>query len=444
MQSPTLPVLLAPSPVLPSRSVILDAPQWNHAAAPEWFAQMQQQAWLEFARLPMPGRRDETWRFADLAQLQFDPFVEAPAASAALVADLITRSRGLATSAGRIIFVNDRLVHVDASLAKSGLRITTLPDGFADAKHLLNALAAPLGSRKFVALHQAHLKNAVVCTVPKQFVLSEPVEIFHWAAGAQSTVFPRTLIHTEAQAQVSIVEHHRSADDAAILSCGAAQLVASEGSRIDYALCQQWSAASKAVHVSSTHCARDSRVSHCLAHLGAAWSRSECLSHLEGPQSRSDMLSVALADHAQEIDQRTQQLHHAPHTQSDLLYKNVLFGKSRAIFSGLIKVHEGAHFTDAYQTCRNLLMSESCDANSMPGLEINADQVKCSHGSSSGSIDPEEMFYFEARGIPRDEARSLLAEGFLAQVLQRLPDANVREFLLQAVAQRFATASRNV
>ena len=122
----------------------------------------------------------------------------------------------------------------------------------------------------------------------------------------------------------------------------------------------------------------------------------------------------------------------------------MLFGKSRNIFAGLIRVDHGAHFTDAYQTCRNLLMTDDCEANAMPGLEINADQVKCSHGSTSGSIDPEEIFYFESRGIPPEAARALLAEGFLAQTLSRISDATVREFLLQAVAQRFAAAHHDV
>ena len=444
LQTSTLPPPLASPSVIPPRSVTAEAPPWDHAATPSWFEEMQRQAWHEFTELPLPSRRNESWRFADLAQLNFEAFVSAPEAESALVKSLIARSRGLATTAGRIIFINDRLVHVDASLAKSGLRLETLPNGFETAKHLLNSLAAPLGSAKFVALHQAHLRNAVVCTVPKNLTLSDPIEIFHWATGEHSTIFPRTLVHTEENARVSIVEHHRSANGDTTFSCGATQLVASGGSHIDYVLCQQWNVVSKNIHMSATHCARDSKVSHCLANLGAAWSRTECVSHLEGPGSRSDMLSVSLTDENQESDQRTLQLHHAPHAQSDLLYKNVLFGRSRNIFAGLIRVDHGAHFTDAYQTCRNLLMTDDCEANAMPGLEINADQVKCSHGSTSGSIDPEEIFYFESRGIPPEAARALLAEGFLAQTLSRISNATVREFLLQAVAQRFAAAHHDV
>lgn len=429
------PVPTPPSP----RSVILDAPAQNHAQAPAWFAQMQQTAWHEFASAPMPNRKNEAWRFADFGKLKFDQFTDAPAAPAATVARLLARSTLLAETAGRLIFVNDRLVHVDASLAASGVTVETLPLGYEHAKHLLNAISSRLGSGKFVALHQAHLRDATVITVGKNVGLSAPVEIYHWVTGKDAAVFPRTLISSQENSCVSVVEHHLSAEaEAAHFSCGAAQLVAGHGASIDYVLCQNRNAQSKSIHLSSTHCAKDSRVNHCLVNLGGAWSRTECVSHLEGSGSRSDMLSVSLTSDDQEVDQRTLQLHHAPHAMSNLLYKNVLFGKSRSIFAGLISVDQGAHFTDAYQTCRNLLMTDDCEANAMPGLEINADQVKCSHGSTTGAISAEEIFYFESRGIPEKECRALLAQGFLAQTLERITSESVRQFLLEQVAEKFA------
>jgi Fe-S cluster assembly protein SufD len=418
--------------------VILDAPSWNHAQTPAWFAEMQQTAWHEFASLPLPSRKDEAWRFADLTKLKFDHFNDAPAADTAVVARLIGLSQELKESAGRVIFVNDRLVHIDSQLAACGISVETLATGFDNAKHLLNSISSRLGSGKFVSLHQAHLRNATVITAAKNAQLAAPVEIYHWVTGNNASVFPRTIISAGENSRVSIVEHHQSADATSVqFSCGAAQLVAGRGASIDYVLSQNWNHASKSIHLSSTHCGRDSRVNHCLVNLGSAWGRTECVSHLEGPGSRSDMLSVSLTDQDQEMDQRTLQLHHAPHAQSDLLYKNVLFGKSRSIFAGLISVDEGAHFTDAYQTCRNLLMTDECEANAMPGLEINADQVKCSHGSTSGAISEEEIFYFESRGIPEQQARALLAQGFLAQTLERLGSESVREFLVAKVAAKF-------
>src|SRR5690606_29817012 len=120
---------------------------------------------------------------------------------------------------------------------------------------------------------------------------------------------------------------------------------------------------------------------------------------------------LAVAEGVQEMDCRTRQIHHRPQTFSNLLFKNVLFDRARTIFSGLIFVEEGAHFTDAYQTCRNLLLSDEAEAMALPGLEINADQVKCSHGSTSGPLSDEEVYYLRSRGLPEDAARHLLALG---------------------------------
>ena len=132
------------------------------------------------------------------------------------------------------------------------------------------------------------------------------------------------------------------------------------------------------------------------------------------------VVAANLSNGVQECDQRTLQSHEAEHTTSDLFFKNALYDRSRAIFSGLIEVHPGAHHTDSYQTCRNLLGSDEAEANAMPGLEIDADQVKCSHGSTSGAISDEEIFYLRARGIPADDARKIISLGFLNESIAKL------------------------
>jgi Fe-S cluster assembly protein SufD len=156
------------------------------------------------------------------------------------------------------------------------------------------------------------------------------------------------------------------------------------------------------------------------------------------------MISVSIARDAQEYDQRTFQHHASPRSYSDLLYKNTLYDESRTVFSGLIQVDEGAHFTDAYQTCRNLMMSETAEANSMPGLEINADQVKCSHGSTAAMIDDEEIFYLRARGIKSQIARQLVAQGFSVEAIARLRNEALEEIVLSFSAREFSRISERV
>src|SRR5678809_488475 len=150
------------------------------------------------------------------------------------------------------------------------------------------------------------------------------------------------------------------------------------------------------------------------------------------------MLAVSIGDEAREFDARTLQDHASPHTKSDLLFKNALSGRSRNTFGGLIRVEPHAHFTDAYQKVRNLLLSDDAEANSMPGLEILADNVKCSHGATSGQLDEDEMFYFLARGIPAPIARQLLVGGFLNEVVDRVQQPIIVEYLQRLIAEKFA------
>ncbi|MDP9097548.1 MAG: SufD family Fe-S cluster assembly protein, partial [Verrucomicrobiota bacterium] len=162
------------------------------------------------------------------------------------------------------------------------------------------------------------------------------------------------------------------------------------------------------------------------------------LSRLTGEGARSDMLAVCVADNGQEFDARTLQDHASPHTTSDLLYKNALNDRARNTFGGLIRVEPHAHFTDAYQKVRNLLLSDDAEANSMPGLEILADNVKCSHGATSGQLGEDEMFYLLSRGIPAPVAKQLLVSGFLNEVVDRLDHSAIAGYIHELIEAKFA------
>ena len=430
------PVTLDSPPTPFVRSVFLDAPSWNHAGLPEWFAQSQLSAWETFTTLPMPTRRDESWRFADLKLLSFDAFGIQPEGVPGAPGD----ETQLEKTAARLVFVNDRLVAREVT--DTSVEVLTLTEALArHGDRLRDILTTPdtgLGGTKFAALHQAQLQDAVVIFVPAKVEVAEPIEIIHWLGGENGASFPRTIILTERHAKVTVLEHHVSLDENAGFSVGAAQLIAADASSINYVLLKRRNAATKAVHLSTVSTGRDAQVRHSLVNLAAGWTRTECRSLLAGPGSRSEMFSVSLAAGHQEIDQRTLQDHLSPNSYSDLLYKNILFDTARTIFAGLIKVDEGAHGTDAYQKCRNLLLSDTCEANSMPGLEINADQVKCSHGSTTGRIAEEELFYFESRGIPRPLAARLIAVGFAHEVVEKIDHPAIGTLLENALHDRFA------
>ena len=412
------------------------------AALPAWFQERATAAWTSFESLPLPGVKDEHWRYSNAKRLDPAAFQRATAALESAEAEALAASTGLAETAARLVFVNDQLIESHTHALPEGVICETLTDAIIKhpetvRQHFMQR-EAELGSAKFAALHLAHVQAGVVVIVPKNVVLDKPIEVFHWVASENAAIFPHTLIVTGENAAVTVVDHYRSLGDIPAFSCAVADFVAQPGSHITYAHCQELGDRATALHLSSTSTQRDAHIKSFQVQLGAAFSRSESISDLLGQGSRSDMISISLPTESQVVDQRTLQHHAAPHTGSDLLYKNALYDTSRTIFAGLITVDEGAHFTDAYQTCRNLINSEEAEANSMPGLEINADQVKCSHGSTSSPVSDEELFYLKARGINDHDSRKLIVQGFLEDTLSRLENEPLRHLIEQRIEAKLA------
>ena len=407
---------------------------------PAWFTARQQAAWTRYLAAPAPKRGDEAWRFSNIKQLDFSSFAKSTEAGPA--ADLIARSSGLEATAAKLIFVNETLVSAQSSLP-AGVVCLPLAEALVSHSALVEAhfmkQETRLGSAKYAAWHEASLTNGMFIHVPDDVEVAHPIEIHHWLAGDNTVIFPHTLVVTGSHAKVRVVEMFRSADELQPgLAIAVNDLSAGPGSKLDYVAIQAFNEVSRIIQINETAAARDAATTGFILNTGAAWVRNESLSRLEGAGARSDMLAVSIPARAQEYDQRTFQHHVSAGAFSDLLYKNSLYDYATTIFSGLIFVDEGAHHTDAYQTCRNLLMSDTCEANSMPGLEINADQVKCSHGSTSSQISEEEIFYLRARGIDPIAARQLIARGFSVEVVERLGNPALEALVIRFIDDKFA------
>jgi Fe-S cluster assembly protein SufD len=418
---------------------LLDSPPETPAYLPAWFAARQQAAWQRFLSTPAPKRGDETWRFSSIKQLDFSGFQKA---SALGVNELIERSAGLESPAAKLVFVNDELVHVESNLPE-GVICLPLAEALVSHSDLVQAhfmrQETRLGSAKFAALHEASLTNGLFVHVSDNFQIEGTIEAHHWITGENTVIFPHTLVVTGKSSKVRVVDIFHSADDVQPgLAIAVNDLSAGPNSKLDYVAIQDFNEVTRVIQINETSAFRDASATGFILNTGGSWVRDESLSRLEGPGSRSDMLSVSIPSHEQEYDQRTFQHHVSEGAYSDLLYKNSLYDHARTIFSGLIFVDKDAHHTDAYQTCRNLLMSDTCEANSMPGLEINADQVKCSHGSTSSQISDEEIFYLRARGIDPVQARQLIARGFSVDVVERLKNDQVEELVLKFIDGKFA------
>src|SRR5213592_3195614 len=395
---------------------------------PDWFREQQLAAWKQFESLPKPTRKDQAWRFSNVALLDLTPFRYGGTLSEEERTAILERSRGLDEVAGRMIFAGDELIERDVisdQLKKRGVIFQSLERAMVEhtdlfRKHFMSQPAI-LGSAKFAALHQALVSSGTFLYVPRGVEIELPIEIFHWLHGENASVFPHLLLVTDELAKVTVIESFHSLDQQAPgFACGVNDLITGPGAKVTYICAQNWGSNVVALQMNSTIVDHDSSAMSLNLHLGGKYSRFESLSRLIGEGGRSDLLAISVANDAQEFDARTLQDHVSPHTASDLLYKNALDARARTTFGGLIRVEPHAHFTDAYQKVRNLLLSDDSEANSMPGLEILADNVRCTHGATSGQVEEDQLFYLRSRGIPVPVAQRLIVTGFLDEVIQRL------------------------
>lgn len=410
-----------------------------------WLQSRRAQAWDKFVSLPMPGRTDEAWRFASLKRLDFSSWHAAEALSDAMQAEVLARSEIKSEFSGRMIFGNDRLLSREvhhSALRQSGVLFMPLEQAAAEHGELLSRFFMKeetiLGGQKASALHASQVRSGLFLYVPRGVEINVPIEICHWLHGKNAAVFPHTLIVAEDHAKVTVVEHYRSTAEERGLACGVLDLWVGRGAHVTHVGIQDWSTEALSFQSNATVIGRDATARMLALHAGSNYARTESVSHLREEGGRAEMLSASVPSGTREVDQRTLQIHEKPHTWSDLLYKNALDHKARTVFSGLIRVATGAHFTDAYQKVRNLLLTDEAEANSMPGLEIEADNVRCTHGATSGQISPEELFYLLSRGITKNQAQRLIAHGFIQEVFDRLGDPVLAERLGEIAAMRMA------
>jgi Fe-S cluster assembly protein SufD len=410
---------------------------------PQWLAEAKREAWQRFRDLPMPTRKQEAWRFASVANLACGGFTRAQGD-----ASLAAAVEPVVTCGGCLDFADDFYAGgkpLDPELATKGVIFLPLDAALKAypefVKKYLFGHMPHLGSEKFEALHAALFTGGVFLYVPKNVEVALPLAALHEAVRPNAGLFPHTLVVADENSSVTLVEVFRSREsNLAHFACAASDLVALPGARISRRLIQSWSDTSLAFHLGSSTADRDSAIDSISLHLGGGHVRAEEHGRIVGRGGNVQMHSLAVATGTREIDQRTLQTHSAQDGKSDLLYKNVLTDKARTIFAGLIRVDEAAQRTDAYQTNRNLLLSPDAEASSLPGLEILANDVKCSHGMTTGQLDAEQMYYFLSRGIPRKAAEKLMVFGFFEEVLSRMGNEELSAYASGLLEKRMGAA----
>ncbi|BET69016.1 Fe-S cluster assembly protein SufD [Opitutales bacterium ASA1] len=413
----------------------------SQSGAPAWWLDMKRDAFAAYDRLPMPTRRNEQWRFSSMRGLDLSGYDLSTTSTAADASALLATPALVSRRSGRMVFADDSLLaHEPASaeLSAKGVIWEPLSEALVRHRDLLQeyfmAQDPKLGSEKFAALHSAFVSTGSLLFVPAGVEVDLPFVTRHWASTEGVAVFPHTLVIAGENARVTLVDLFASATPAQKnFACGFNHLFAGKGARIDYYSLQNWSTGTLGFQINSLVAGKDAKINSLAVNVGCSHFRSESQSILEGEGSDVEMFSLSVTDGDQEVDQRTLQSHLAPNARSNLLFKNALVDQSRTIFSGMIRVAEDAQKTDAYQSNRNLLLSGTAEANSLPGLEIHANDVRCTHGATTSQIDDNELFYLLARGIQRKTAQELLAFGFFEEIIGHIENdemaAGVRDLL---------------
>jgi Fe-S cluster assembly protein SufD len=419
-----------------------DAVFARSAGEPSWLADQRREAWEIYASLPVPTTRLEEWRYTDPKLLAWDKVALAQPDSN----ESLARAQALLDgkdASGRALQIGASVasVQLDPEVRKKGVVFMDLASAAEEHADLVRAhlgtRALPLDASKFGALNSALWSGGLFLYVPRGVRLERPIRVVRWIEQPGLAYLPRTLVVAGEGSEVPFVEEFASPDlDKPAFVCAAAEVIAGAASRVQYVSLQRFGKGVRHLAIQRTIAQRDASLDTMVVNLGGTVARVDLGASFEGAGARSDMLGLYFGRNDQHFDHETRQDHRVSHASSDLLYKGALTDKSTAVFRGLIKVYPKAQRTDAYQTNRNLILSKHAQATSLPNLEIEADDVRCSHAATVGHLDEEELYYIMSRGIPRKEAERLVVFGFFGDVLERLPLPDVVRELRHAIEER--------
>jgi Fe-S cluster assembly protein SufD len=399
---------------------------------PDWFRARRVAAAERFSAGSLPDPSEEIWRYSRISELDLDAFRPASgepgnAAGAGSTGD----------HAALVIVQNGRpaRIEVDPALEAKGLVVADAA-GLPDGDELLSRTTV---ADAFTEMNTAFLPGATVVRVPRGMTVDRPIVIVHHLDGDGVASFSRTIVCAGESSDLTIIEHQSSSDVAAF-SDPIVDLDVGDDARLRYLNVQDLGPRVFQVGYQSSRVGRDATLQSSVVALGGDYARVRTDSRIDGKGGTSYLTAVYFADSTRMHDFRTIQDHIAPKTTSDLLFKGAVSDTARSVYSGLIRIGKEARGTKAFQTNRNLILSEGAEASSVPNLEIETDDVVCSHASAVGPIDDEQRYYLESRGIPPQVAERLIVLGFFGEVLDRLPAsdavAGLRASLVRRLAER--------
>jgi Fe-S cluster assembly protein SufD len=431
---------------------IAEATELTRAAVESLSARLDEPAWCRdrrlaafevFERTSWPTTRDERWRRTDLSGLPVDrlrPAVEG--APDPLPAAVRMALDSLKPAGGVLVQRNATTVstEVDADLAAAGVVFSDVhaavrnhPDLIRQYMHHL----IPPDDGKFQALHAALWAGGTFVYVPAGVEVALPLLALSWADADDAAFFPPVLVIAGRGSRVTLITRAGvGTGTGRALAVPVVEIHCGEGAAVRHVLVSDWGRQAWEIGSLRARVERDATFHSLLVGLGGAVVATTVESILAGPGASSEMLGVVFGDGTQHFDIHTLQEHAAPHTLSDLLYKNAVAGRAVSSFIGMIRVHPGAQKTNAFQSNRNLILSDAARAISDPKLEIMANDLRCTHGSATSRLNEEHLFYLMSRGLPRQDAIRMVVEGFFAELLDRVPLEPLRERLRSEIAAR--------
>ncbi|HWR66564.1 MAG TPA: Fe-S cluster assembly protein SufD [Bellilinea sp.] len=408
--------------------------------------QYRRAAWDAYTALPMPTLKDEAWRRTDLRGMPSDQFhlpkTEAHLDLAPLPEDLMKPVADKEHGGQVILVPGGAQVNLSKDLADLGVIFTDLRT--AEQKHpalLEKIIGKVVGADegKFAALAAALADNGVVLYVPRGVTIEQPMHSLLWGPGEALAHISHVMVWLEAGATATYVHEYASpTEKAPAFHAGLVEIHVGDEANLTFVELQSWGEHVWNFTHERSQVGQDGHLDWIFGAIGGNVTKNFAEIDLIGRGSLGRMSGFYFTDGNQHLDYDSQQNHRAPNTTSDLLFKGALIDSSRVVWQGMIYVAPGAMKTDGYQANRNLVLSRNARADSIPGLEILADDVRCTHGATVGKIDPDQVFYLRARGIPRVEAERLIVSGFFDPIMQRIPFDGVRERFQISIAKKMA------
>lgn len=418
---------------------------------PEWLATRRAAAVERLAEVEWPTAAEEIWRYSRIGELDLSDYQPVPADQMGEPGDESAPGGGpIAAEAGErsglVVVRNGRVVHhaLDPDLEAKGVQVCGIATCDADEVAARLGTCSDASPDAFTTLHDAFLAGGAYVKVPRGVVVDQPIVVLHWSEGDGLASFPHTLVVAEDGAEVTVFDRYGSTSSSSGTRAAGSghfvdavvELIVGDNAHVRYLSVQEHGPHTWQVALQRAHLGRDASLKSSVVALGGAYARLRSESLLAGSGAESDLTAVYFGDGHQMLDFRTLQDHDAPNTRSDLLFKGAVEDTAQSVYSGLIRIRPDAQKSVAFQTNRNLVLTEGADARSVPNLEIEASDVKCSHASTVGPVDDDQLYYLATRGVPPEEAERLIVLGFFDDVFDRLPVRSLVAPLRRSVVEK--------